>query len=317
MGVVGTHAYWEADVGVPLDDRPIGRIVDDVAGADPDRTALQWPVDGALQSWTWAEVRDEAERFARRLLNYAAPGDVVAIFAGNSPDWIFFEYAAALAGITMTAINTALADAEVVHVVRASKASAVFADTEYRGSALLRRVQTIMPDVPAFDLASWRDLPAITTPLPGVYSGDPFLVQFTSGTTGRPKGAVLSHRAAYNCARYQILRLGGTAEDHWLNVMPMHHVGGSVSVLLSMLAVGGTTTLCPAFDAGLVLRLIQQSRATIIGLVPTMELALLDHPALGTTDVSTLRLVMSGGSVVATSLIHRVESEFGVTVVNA
>ena len=222
-----------------------------------------------------------------------------------------------MAGITITAVNTGLADAEVAHVIEASKASAVFADAEHRGSPLLQRAREVAPRLPVHELADWRSLAPATVSLPSVSCDDAFLIQFTSGTTGRPKGAVLSHRASLNCARYQILRMGGTADDNWLNVMPMHHVGGSVSVLLSMLAVGGTTTIAPGFDPGSVLRLMQQSKATITGLVPTMQLALLDHPDLATTDVSALRLVSSGGSVVPTSLIHRFESAMNATVVNA
>jgi len=319
VAVTGADAFWSAETDVPLDLRAVGTVVVDNAARHPERTALLWPGDGALRSWTWAEVRDESQAFARRLLTFADPGDVVAVFAANSPDWLFFEYGAALAGITFTAINTAMSDAEVEHVVRASGARFVFADVDFRGSPLLQRVRAIgsAAGIPAHALGEWRTLDPRDGPLPEVAADDAFLIQFTSGTTGRPKGAVLSHRAAYNCARYQMLRMGGTCDDNWLNVLPMHHVGGSVCVVLSTLAVGGTTTLAPGFEAGAVLRLAEQSRATIVGLVPTMQLALLDHPELLRADLSSLRLVVGGGSVVPTALIHRVEAALGATVVNA
>ncbi|MCU1364553.1 MAG: AMP-dependent synthetase and ligase, partial [Ilumatobacteraceae bacterium] len=317
MVVMGDRAHWVADTGLAIDRRAIGTVVDDVALADPGRPALLWPDDSGLRTWTWAELREESAAFARRLLAVARAGEVVAIFAANSPDWVFFEYGAALAGITLTAVNTGSADAEVAHVLRISGAKAVFADAQHRGSPLLRRARAIAANVTVHDLAEWRSLTPVADPLPSVCADDPFLIQFTSGTTGRPKGAVLSHRAALNCARYQIIRMGGTADDNWLNVMPMHHVGGSVSVLLSMLAVGGATTISPGFEPGPVLRLMALSRATIVGLVPTMQLALLDHPDLATTNVSELRLVSSGGSVVPTSLVHRIEAALGATVVSA
>ena len=317
MAILGADALWSADTDVPLDRRAIGAVVVDNATAHPDRTALVWPAAGALSSWTWSELRDQSEAFARRLLTFAEPGDVVAVFAANSPEWVCLEYGAALAGITIAAVNTALADAEVGHVLNSSGARAVFVDAEWRGSPLLDRVRAISPETPAHELAGWRDLAASTGSLPVVDSDAPFLIQFTSGTTGKPKGAVISHRAAFNCARYQILRIGGTTADNWLNVLPLHHVGGSVCVLLSMLAVAGATTLAPSFDPSAVLQLIEHSRATIIGLVPTMQLALLDHPDFATADLTSLRMVMGGGSVVPTSLIHRVEAAFGATVVNA
>ena len=317
MTVAGADAFWTADTAVPLDRRAIGTIVVDNAIGRRDRPALLWPEAGRLRTWTWAQLRDESVAFARRLLALANPGDVVAVFAANSPDWVFFEYGAALAGVTFTAMNPALANAEVAHVLQVSGAKALFADADHRGSPLLQRARAVAPLVPAYELSAWRDLAAIDGPLPAVDADGPFLIQFTSGTTGKPKGAVLSHRAAYNCARYQILRMGGTVDDNWLNVLPMHHVGGSVCVLLSMLAVGGITTLAPAFESASVLRLIAQSKASIIGLVPTMMLALLDHPDFAATDVTALRLVTSGGSVVPASLIHRVEAVLGATVVNA
>ena len=317
MAITGTDALWSATTDVPLDNRAIGTILIDNATADPDRTALVWPQSEGLRTWTWAELRDETEALAHRLQALAAPGDAIAVFAANSPDWVFFEYAAALTGVTFAAINTALADVEVEHVLRTCGAKAVFADADFRGSPLLARVRAIAPDIPAIELARWRELASSTKPLPGVDADAPFLIQFTSGTTGKPKAAVLSHRAAFNCARYQMLRQGGTADDNWLNVLPLHHVGGSVCVLLSMLAVSGATTLAPSFDPGAVLDLVGRSGATIIGLVPTMQLALLDHPDFATSDLTTLRVVMSGGSVVPTSLIHRVETAFGATVINA
>lgn len=317
MAITGSDALWSATTDVPLDRRAIGTIVVDTATAQPGATALVWPEPGGSRSWTWAELLDESEAFARRLQAIAGPGDVVAVFAANSPDWVFFEYGAALAGVTWTAINTASADVEIEHAVRTCCAKAVFADADHRGSPLLARIRAIAPDIPSIELATWRELPLDTTPLPAVDPDSPFLIQFTSGTTGKPKAAVLSHRAAFNCARYQMLRLRGTADDNWLNVLPLHHVGGSVCVLLSTLAVGAATTLSPAFDPGGVLRLIGRSHATIIGLVPTMQLALLDHPDFPASDLHSLRVVMSGGSVVPTSLIHRVEAACEATVINA
>ena len=120
MGVIDDRAHWVAETAVAPDRRAIGTVVTDNAQAAPDRAALLWPNGSSLQRWTWADVRDESVAFALRLLALARPGDVVAIFAANSADWVFFEYGAALAGITFTAVNTALADAEVAHVLEAS-----------------------------------------------------------------------------------------------------------------------------------------------------------------------------------------------------
>jgi fatty-acyl-CoA synthase len=99
--------------------------------------------------------------------------------------------------------------------------------------------------------------------------------------------------------------------------MPMHHVGGSVSTVLAVLSVGAAVTLVPAFEPGHVLDLLDRTGATIIGAVPTMQLALLDHPSFATANLSALRIVQSGGSVVPPSLIRRSEQAFGAVIVNA
>jgi fatty-acyl-CoA synthase len=316
MAVADSCAQWTASADVPLDRRSIGAVLEDVARRTPDSPALIWPSADRLKAWTWRALHAESTAFAQRLLALAEPGDTVAVFAANSPDWVFFEYGAAVAGVVIAPINTASSDAEVAHVMSTCGATVMLADAEWRGSPLVERARNLAPSATVVELARWRELPPSRCQIPEVDSASPFLVQFTSGTTGTPKGAILSHRAAYNCARYQIEAMGGTAADNWLNVLPMHHVGGSVCVLLSMLAVGGVTTLAPRFDAAEVLRLIAESRPTIIGLVPTMQLALLDHPDFMSTDMSSLRLMSSGGSVVAPDLIRRVESAFGVIVLN-
>jgi fatty-acyl-CoA synthase len=318
--LIGPDAYWPADVSEPLDHRPIGLVLADWAGTTPDATAVAWHKEDDIASLTYRELYAEATGFAARLLAMVATGDPVAVFAGSSRDWLVLEYAAALAGTPLVPVNPAFTDHEVQHILEASAAAALFVDAEFRGSSLLARARDLAMRTPVDSvhlLSDWSDLPSSSTQLPELDSAHPFLIQFTSGTTGGPKGALLSHRAAFNCARLSVLRLGARQDDNWLNVLPMHHVGGSVSVALAILAVGATITIVPAFEPGLVLRLLERTRATIMGGVPTMQLALLEHPDFATTDLSSLRIVQSGGTTVAPSLIRRAEQAFGAAVVVA
>jgi fatty-acyl-CoA synthase len=303
-------AWWHDDRCRSLDLRPVGSILEERARARGDQTALVWADGGGLRAMSYGELHDRAVDLAKRLAKLVGRSPI-AVAAAASVDWLTLEYAAALAGTPLVPVNPALTDAEVQHILGTSGARAVVADPTYRGAPLLARLPHAHP------LDRWRDLPPSRDPLPPVGADDAFLVQFTSGTTGRPKGAVLSHRAAYNCARLSFEAMGGQEDDIWLNVMPMHHVGGSVSVALSVLSAGATLVVVPAFDPGTVLELLERTRATIIGTVPTMQLALLEHPKFPITDLGALRIVQSGGSVVPTALIRRTEASFGATVVNA
>lgn len=314
------EAHWPADTSVALDPRPIGRVLADHALARPSGVALAWPEAREIRSMTWSQLDRAASELAARLIHELRPGQRVAVAAPGSPDWLVLEYAAARAGTPLVPINPAFTDTEIDYILEISCARMLFGASAYRGSPLLDRLSSLARrrgGVLVHDLADWGSLASSSDPLPEVTPGDAFLVQFTSGTTGRPKGAILSHRAAYNCAGISMARLLGTPQDNWLNFMPMHHVGGSVSVVLSTLSVGAATTILPSFEPALALDMIERNRVTITSGVPTMLLAMLDHPAFPTADVSSLRLVQTGGSVVATSLIRRIEESFGAVVINA
>ncbi len=149
---------------------------------------------------------------------------------------------------------------------------------------------------------SWRpdDSALVTTgpsPCPPVQPGDPAQIQYTSGTTGFPKGAILHHRGVVNASRFVALGSGVQDGGVWVNAMPMFHIGGGTLTELGTIAQRGTYVLLPGFDPGLVLELIEAYRGTIMLAVPTMLLALLEQPGLAARDLSSLRTVMSGAAV--------------------
>lgn len=318
-GVIGPLSEWASDDVVGLDERPIGAVLTDWAAVAPAAPAVSWLDGEDLSTVSYGRLAAEARALAQRLLRLAAPGDAVAVCAATSIDWLILEYASALAGTVLVPLNPAFTDPELSHMISASGAAVVLADEEFRGRPLRSRVAGLEVGEGLFvhELATWRDLPPSPSSLPVVSGDSAFLVQFTSGTTGLPKGALLSHRAAFNCARLSMGRLGGTAEDVWLSSMPMHHVGGSVSTVLTNLSVGSSVVLIPAFEPGLVLDLLARSEATITGAVPTMLIAVMEHPSFRATDLRRLRVVQSGGASVAPELIRTVEVRFGVDVVNA
>jgi fatty-acyl-CoA synthase len=320
MGIDPGESHWHADTDEPLDSRSVGEVLVSWAEATPAAPALWWHEDGVLRTATYVELAHLAEEMARRLAALCPSSARVAVAASASIDWLVLEYGASLAGNPLVPINPAFTDAEVAHILDAVEPAVVLADESFRGAPLLERVAALGEQHGVglvHELRDWRAVRPADGPRPAIDPAAPFLVQFTSGTTGRPKGAVLCHRAALNCASLTMRRLGGTADDVWLNVMPMHHVGGSVSVTLAVLSVGASMVIVPQFEPGLVLELIERAKVTITGGVPTMFLTMLEHPAFPATDVSSLRFTQVGGSVVAPALIERVEHALDTTVCNA
>jgi acyl-CoA synthetase (AMP-forming)/AMP-acid ligase II len=288
-------------------DESVGGLLRRTASRVPDTVAL---VAGA-RSWTYAELFDESERAARALLARFAPGDRVAIWAPNIPEWVLLELAAGLAGITIVTVNPALRAEELRFVLGQSRADGIFLVREYRGSRMAEMLTGIdLRSVVLFD--EWDAFVASgsTRELPDVDPRDAAQIQYTSGTTGRPKGAVLHHRGIVNNARLAYERIGARPGLVQLSPMPLFHTAGCAMSVLGSIACEGTLILPPYFDPGLILELVETHRPACLLGVPTMLIGLLDHPRFAATDVSSVDVVISGGAVVPPALVRRVEAAF-------
>ncbi|WP_239374715.1 class I adenylate-forming enzyme family protein [Frankia sp. Cj5] len=314
-----TTAHWPADTGVALCEMPVGDWLRQVADRHPDRPALRWQDDHGIATVTYAELVDRAAAVAAGLLGVVAPGDRVALWAPNCPDWVVVQCAGALAGTVLVPINTSLRDEEVSHELRQSGARLIIAAAEHRGSPLRERARALADELPGRpvrvvaleELA--RALPPRPGPLPAVSPLAPFLIQYTSGTTGRPKGAVLSHFAVLNTGRIAGRVFAGPLV--WCSGLPLHHVGGSVSGVLMTFASAGTMVLSPGFEPARTLSLIERARVTALGAVPTMLYDLLAYPGLARYDISSLQVIQTGGTTVPPALIRRTEAVLGCRVV--
>jgi len=317
-------SQWVADNSDVVSEQTVGGLLRQAAGQAPDVTALVegHPDPERRRRWTYAELLDESERAARALLGRFAPGERVAVWANNIPEWVLLQMGAALAGITLVTVNPALRAAELRHVLGQSRASGIFHLREYRGNPMADTLAGIRGELPALREAvlfeEWAAFAAsgpAARALPAVRPGDPAQIQYTSGTTGMPKGAVLHHRGIVNSARLSYVpSLGMERGDVQVNPMPLFHVAGCVLATLSSIASQGTQVLLPYFDPGLQLELIAAERSAVFFGVPTMLIGLLNHPDFGRTDFSSVRVAGSGGAFVAPELVRRVESELGVPV---
>jgi fatty-acyl-CoA synthase len=317
-----TRAYWPADTSAPVRETTIGSVLRDAARRTPDKTAL---IDGDLdrpdrRQRTFAELLADAERCARALLTRFAPGDRVAVWAPNSPEWVILEFGAALAGLVLVTVNPAYRGDELAHVLGDSEADGLFLAGRFQQqdmSAALSEVRGRLPrlrEVLSFgDWDTFTAAGAAGPTLPDVAPSSAAQVIYTSGTTGRPKGAVLTHRGLTNNARLAFEAVGVGPDDVEINPMPMFHVGGSALFTLGPVQAGAAQVLMPRFSPALELELIETYRVSLLCGVPTMFLALLGHPDLAKRDVSALRRVITGGAVSPPALAHRVEAALGVS----
>lgn len=320
MGVPD-DSYWAVTQPGSVRDDTIGALLRRAAEQAPDTAAL---VEGVAdperrRRWTYEQLLSDAEICARALLGRFEPGERVAVWANNIPEWTLLQMGAALAGITLVTVDPALRDAELRHVLGQSRSSGVFLRQEYRRNPMAETLAAIGPDLPRLRetvlFENWTEFTASgssTQPLPAVRPTDPAQIQYTSGTTGRPKGAVLSHNGLVNSARLSYSRLLRLAPgEPVLNAMPLFHTAGSVLATLAPIASVSTHVLMPYFDPALYLRLVAEERSVVFGGVPTMLLALLDHPDFPDTDLSSVRVGLSGGAAVPPDLVRRVETAIG------
>jgi fatty-acyl-CoA synthase len=314
-----TESYFPADTSRGVVELTSGDLLRNAAAEAPERIAL---VDGGARNgsrrrWTYAELLDDSERVARGLLAHFEPGERIAVYAPNCVEWVLLHHGATLAGLPLVPLNPAYRLGEAEHMLRHAEVAGVFYAERHRDvdiagilNALDPRLERLRERIPLNALESFSHDGA-DIELPEVTPDDVIHVQFTSGTTGIPKGAVLQHRGIVNSARFVAERTGFPPGGVWLNAMPMYHSGGCATSRTACLGHQGTFVLMPSFDAGQMLELIETEQANTTLIVPTMILALLDHPTFSSRDLSSLTTVLSGATDVPEALVHRARSEMG------
>jgi fatty-acyl-CoA synthase len=315
-------SYWAADTAEPIRNWTVGDMLREVAAAVPDRVGLVAGVrdPSSRRRWTYGQMLSEAERVAGALLGRFQPGERIAVSAPNIPEWVLLQYGAALAGLTLVTLNPAYRPEEMAYALGQSRSAGIFLVPEYRGTPIAAFLHEIRPRLPelreAICLGDWQDFLALGSPterLPEVRADEAALVLYTSGTTGFPKGAALHHRGITNNARFIAQRLGVQDGDVWLNFMPSYNVAGCAISVLGALSQR-TTQVLASFDPGLALTLIEEEGANALGGAATMYIALTEHPDFDRRDLSSLRTLFAGGSVIPTHLVRTLEERLGVHV---
>jgi fatty-acyl-CoA synthase len=259
-----SRSYIEADVSVPVMESTVGSVLREAAEMDCDGIGLVSCDTNLDESrrWRFSELLGHAESVAHALLARFDPGDHVAVWAPNVPEWILLQFGMGLAGLVMVPLNPAYRRPELAYALQQSKAAGIFYSPEYRGSPMAQWVQASRDECPglreAIELSDWKEFCASGSAqqkLPDVSPLDPAQIQYTSGTTGAPKGATLHHRGLTNNGRFVVSSLGARPGEAYLNPAPLFHVAGCVVGVLGALACRATLVQSVSFEPGLALSL--------------------------------------------------------------
>ncbi|MCX4096823.1 class I adenylate-forming enzyme family protein [Nocardia sp. alder85J] len=308
-------SIWQADRLDRILDESIPQVLARQAESAADRPALIWFDGDEVKQLTFAELSRAATTVAGALAAATRPGDRIAVWSRNSVDWVVLQYGCALAGLLVTGFNTAWTDPEVRYAMELTTPALVFTGTDRTGADLAARASELCGTTPVLELATVRGWAehAPQAELPRVKPTDPFLIQFTSGTTGRAKGAVLSHRALLNAAlarlEYDLPRDG----EIWLNPVPYHHIGGFCHIVLGGLLKPCALVVMERFDADRVVTLLRRRMVTRLGGVPTMITDIVNRLGGDGRDLGLVS-VGSGGATVTRHLIETVREVFGAAV---
>ncbi|MDP3748639.1 MAG: AMP-binding protein [Phenylobacterium sp.] len=313
---------------IPLMDMTIGEALDAAAARWPSGEAVVFPEQGVRLSWS--DLKDRAEAFAAGLLlRGLRPGDRLGVWSLNRVEWVIAMFAAAKAGLVLVNVNPAYRLDELEYALAKVDCKALVISPPFKTSDYPQILRQLVPEIgqgPA-----WRSvrLPALRLVVQmgpqtlagavdfagiekegraagtlalldaalGVRSRDPANIQFTSGTTGRPKGVTLSHHSVLNNGYFCGLALGLTAADRIAVPVPLYHCFGMVMAVLAGLTHGAATVFPgEGFDPGRTLATVAAERCTALYGVPTMFISMLDDAHFDDFDLSSLRTGIMAGS---------------------
>jgi long-chain acyl-CoA synthetase len=299
----------------------IAVILRESAAASPDKPVAVY--DGGHM--TYAQVDAVSDQLAAGLQELGLrPGDAVGLQLPNLPQFLVAYFGILKAGAVVVPMNVLLKAPEVAFYLGDSNARAFITwagvlDDAVKGAAEAGVTDIFVvgdaPDTQALPFARLLATPPTTKrPFVAREPTDAAVIIYTSGTTGRPKGAELMHFQLYMNADIPGRLFDVREDDVIITVLPLFHVFGLSSILNVAVRFGCTLCLIPRFDAGAVLAAIQHHRATIFEGVPTMFMALLQHPQLDQYDVASLRVAISGGAAIPAQVLDAFEDRFGVVI---
>jgi fatty-acyl-CoA synthase len=314
------ESYTQGESGPALLEETIGANLERTVAAFPDREAMVEFATG--KRWTWQEFYRDVELLARGLIAAGVEkGDRVGIWGPNSARWTLTQYAAANIGAILVNVNPAYRTHEFSYAINQSGtkllvAASSFKTSDYRGMVEETAAQNpTLERVVYLDTDDWDELIRGGEPLDAdamnrrmheLEPHEPINIQYTSGTTGYPKGATLSHHNILNNGFMVTELMGFTEEDRLCIPVPFYHCFGMVMANLGCTSHGSTMVIpAPGFDPGITLDAITEERCTAVYGVPTMFIAMQNHPSFADHDLSSLRTGCMAGSVCPVEVMKR------------
>jgi fatty-acyl-CoA synthase len=309
----------------PLLGETIGHDLARVAQRLPDSEALVSCHQGVR--YTYAEFDAAVDRLAGAMLARGVEhGDRVAVWSPNRAEWAILQYACAKLGAVLVNVNPAYRVNELEYALRQSGASWIFSTQEFKGSSFIGMIESVSANLPdlehivSFDSEQWRTLAAgpgdpeaLRARMDQLDSDDPINLQYTSGTTGFPKGATLTHHNLLNNGRFVAAGLRYTEADRVCIPVPLYHCFGMVMGNLGATTHGACMVYpAEAFDPEATLRACEQERCTSLFGVPTMFIAQLDHPRFAEFQLNSLRTGIMAGSPCPVEVMKRVSADMGI-----
>jgi len=327
-------------------DLSIGQYFEREAVAHPERDFLVMP-DRALR-WSWGQFNERVDALAKGLLTQGIEkGDHVGIWARNVPDWLTFMFATAKIGAVLVTVNPVYKSHELAYVMKQADLKALAIIDAYRDVDYLKVLRELVPELATAErgdiksekfpllkmliylgpekhrgffsvpelllLGEHEDDAALRAATAATKADDVINMQYTSGTTGFPKGVQLTSRNILNNGYYIGQRQRFTADERVCLPVPLFHCFGCVLGIMAILTHGATVVLLEEFNPFMVLAAIEKERCTAVYGVPTMFIAELEHPAFDQFDMGSLRTGIMAGSPCPVDIMERVMNEMNCT----
>ena len=329
-----------------LNEKTVGEIVKDAARKFPDTEAYVYPEHGIRK--TYKEFDEETDELAKAFIGIGIQkGEHVAIWSDNKREWLLSQFATGKMGAVLVTVNTNYQEKELEYLLQQSDATTLILCESFKGTSYLDILRAICPEIIQSDkgnitstrfphlkrvivmsenehngMYSWSEVishadkvsdETLENVLKSLHNEEVINIQYTSGTTGFPKGVMLSHKNVVNNGQLVGDYIYLTEQDRLCIPVPFFHCFGCVMGTIASVTHGTTMVIIEQFSAGKVLQMVEDEKCTALHGVPTMFIAQLNHPDFEKFNLSTLRTGIMAGSICPIEVMKKVIGDMGAT----